>query len=95
MRRWTLVILFSILLNSPAVPLGHAASDTPDSGKSMLLNVPIFKVPLGSDPDSGSRKEKKQEEGRVKSEENKERDALDKKVDDAIKKAWGDEDRPK
>ncbi len=95
MRRWTLVVLFSIMLNALAAPPGHAASDTPDSGKSMLLNVPLFKLPLGSDPDSGSGKGKKQEESRVKSEENKERDALDKKVDDAIKKAWSDEYRPK
>ena len=85
MKRWIISILFSILLSYPAV--SGAVDDTFDPGKAMLFSYPFLKVPLGDNPDSNAAKEKKVE-GEAKIDEKKEKEIRDKKVDDAIKKAW-------
>jgi hypothetical protein len=46
-----------------------------------------LKVPIGSTPDSGAVREKKGE-GEARNDKKREKEILDKKVDDAIKKAW-------
>jgi len=50
-------------------------------------NFPLLKVPIGSTPDSGAVREKKGE-GEARNDKKREKEILDKKVDDAIKKAW-------
>ena len=52
---------------------------------SGCLILPFFKVPLGSGSDSGGAKAEKGE-GEARNDEAKEKERLDKKVDDAIKK---------
>jgi len=85
MNRWIICVLLAIFLSSPAV--SGAADDTADQGRATFFDIPFFKIPLGSSPDSKTAKEKK-EEGKAKKDDTKEKDNADKKVDDAIKKAW-------
>ena len=85
MKRWIIFVLLSILLGYPAV--SGAVDDTFDRGRSTTFTCPIFSIPIGSKPESGSVKEEKGET-EAKYDEKKEKATLDKKVDDAIKKAW-------
>ena len=85
MKRWIIVVLLSVLLGYPAV--SGAADDTFDRGRDTTFTCPLFKIPIGSKPDSGSVKEARGEE-ETRNDEQKEKESLDKKVDDAIKKAW-------
>ena len=85
MKRWIIFVLFSILLTYPAV--SGVADDTFEPGRSNPLNFPLFNILTGSNPDSGAAKEKK-EEGEARNDDKKEKETRDKKVDDAIKKAW-------
>ena len=85
MNRWIICVLLAIFLSSPAV--SGAADDQLDTGRTTMFNFPFFKVPLGSNPDSKAAGEKK-EEGEARNNETKEKERQDKKVDDAIKKAW-------
>ncbi len=83
MRKWIILVLFSILLSYPAV--SGAADDTLDPGRAYVIACPILTVPIGA----GASEEKKGEE-QAKNDDKKQKDILDKKVDDAIKKAWGE-----
>ena len=82
MKKWVLSIFFSILLTFPAV--SALAQDT--SGPS--LSLPTFHTPSGS----GARRTELtiKEEEDTKAREKKQKELNDKKVDDAIKKAWGE-----
>ena len=85
MKRWIVFVLFSILLGYLAV--SGAGDDQLDPGRANPFNFPLLKVPIGSTPDSGAVKEKKGE-GEARNDKKREKEILDKKVDDAIKKAW-------
>ena len=87
MKRWIFSVLFSIFLGYPAVSC--VAADVPDIGKGILLDFEFFRLPIGAIPDSNAAKEKKGE-GEIRNGEKQEK-ILDKKVDDAIKKAWEEE----
>ncbi len=50
-----------------------------------MFDVPFLKVPIGSKSDSNDANKENNEESDYKK---KEKEILDKKVDDAIKKAW-------
>lgn len=84
MKRLMLSALVSVLLNYSAV--WAATVDTPDFGKGISIDLQLFKYPIGANPDSNAVKEKKGE-GEPANDENKEKKVLDKKIDDAIKKA--------
>ncbi len=84
MKRWIIFVLLATFLSIPAVS-GAAAGDLYDSGKATVVDVPFFKIPIGSKAD----KEKKEGE-EAKNDATKEKEKQDKKVDDALKKAWGD-----
>jgi hypothetical protein len=85
MKRWIIAVLLAIFLSSPVV--SGAVDDPLDTGKANLFNVPFFKVPFGSNPDSNDARDKK-EEGTASDNAAKEKEKQNKKVDDAIKKAW-------
>ena len=85
MKRWIIFVLLSILLGYPAV--SGAVDDTFDRGRDTTFSYPIFKIPIGSKPDSTSVNEARGE-AEAKNDEKKSKESLDKKVDDAIKKAW-------
>ena len=57
------------------------------SRQSHLLRYPVFQNSFGIEPGFQSRQGEK-EEGKAKKDDTKEKDKADKKVDDAIKKAW-------
>jgi hypothetical protein len=86
MKRWIVSVLLAIFLSSPAV--SGAADDTLDPGKANLFNIPFFKAPIDSSPDSKTAKENKAEEEARADAKIKEKERQDKKVDDAINKAW-------
>jgi hypothetical protein len=72
-------------MSCPAISFG--ASDPSDSGRSSNFTYPLFQLPMGGDkPHSGTAREKK-EVGAI-DDEQKAKEVRDKKVDDAIKKAW-------
>ncbi len=85
MKRWIIFVLFSLLLSYLAVPAG--ADDTFDPGKGTSFNYPLLKYPIGSPPESSAAKDKNGQ-GEVRNDEKREKAIQDKKVDDAIKKAW-------
>jgi hypothetical protein len=85
MKRWVVSVLFPFFLSYPAV--SGAAGDAPDLGKATLLDFELLKIPIGADPHSNAVSEKKRE-GKATNDEKKEKEILNKKVDDAIKKAW-------
>lgn len=85
MKRWMIPVLFSVLLCYPAV--SDASDDITHSGQTLLLNYPLMTIPFGAGPDSKAGSEKKAE-GQHKYDEETEKKMMDKKVDDAIKKAW-------
>jgi predicted small secreted protein len=85
MKIWIILVSFSILLSCPT--LSGAGDDISDPGKSTLFNYPLVKIPIGSKSDSNTSKEKMGDE-EANYDETKEKEKHDKKVDDAIKKAW-------
>jgi hypothetical protein len=94
MKRWVIAVLFLIVTSCPAVSV---AEDTIlDSGRATRFTIPLIEIPFGSSLDSGAVKKKedapkmgeKDNEAKIKE---KEKAAIDKKIDDAIKKAWGRE----
>ena len=87
MKRWIIFVSLVIFLSIPAVS-GAAAGDLFDSGKATVLDLPLFKIPFGSNLDSKADKEKKEGE-EAKNDATKEKEKQEKKVDDALKKAWG------
>ena len=88
MKRWIVSVLIAIFLSSPAIS-GAATGDVCDSGKATIVDLPFLKLPFGSGSDSKADKEKKEGE-EAKNEATKEKEKQDKKVDDALKKAWGE-----
>ena len=86
MKILIIFVLFLILLIYPTV--SRAADDLTDSGKATLFNYPLMKIPIGEGSNSNAAKEQKAE-GEASKEE-KEKKISDKKVDDAIDKAWGE-----
>jgi hypothetical protein len=84
MTRWIILIVLTVLLNNPAVPPG-GVDETLDPGRTVLFNYPFLKIPLG---DSGSAAGEKKEEAVPAFDPKKEQEKLNKKVDDAIRKAW-------
>jgi len=81
MQRWAIVILFSAILMCPVM------SALADGALDCELNFPTLSVPLESASHSGSDVMKKPDED-AKMKEKKEKELRDKRVDDAIKKAW-------
>jgi hypothetical protein len=86
MKRWIFPVLFSLLLACPAALA--ADSDVTDVGRAHMFDFQFLKFPLGSNPDAKAGGEKKEEEAEVKNDEQKQKEMRDKKVDDAIRKAW-------
>jgi hypothetical protein len=84
MKRLMLSALVSVLLNYSVVLA--ATVDTPDFGKGISIDLQPFKFPIEANPHSNVVSEKK-EEGDAKYDGGKAKEILDKKVDDAIKKA--------
>ena len=84
MKIWILSVLFSMLLSYSGV--WAATIETPDIGKNTFIDLQLFEFPIGADPHSNVVSGKK-EKGEAKYDGGKEREMLDKKVDDAIKKA--------
>ena len=82
MKRWIIFVLFSILLSYPAV--SGAVDDTFDTGRTTMFNYPFLKFPIGA----GATKDNKVEEEPQNDPKKEKQQILDKKVDDAIKKAW-------
>jgi len=81
MQRCIIAALFSILLTCPAV------SAFADGALNSQISFPTLSVPIGSGSHSNKEAAKKEgEEPGVK--KNKEKEIRDKKIDDAIKKAW-------
>jgi len=87
MKRLILSALVSVLLNYSAV--WAATVDTPDFGKGTSIDLQLFNFPIEANPHSNVVSEKK-DEGDAKYDGGKEKGIQDKKVDDAIKKAWQD-----
>jgi len=85
MKRRIILVWFSILLG--CLNVSGAGDDPLDPGRANPFDFPLLKVPIGSTPTSGAVKEKKGE-GVARNDKKTEKDILDKKVDDAIKKAW-------
>ena len=89
MRRLIIFVFLSILLSCPAV--SGAADSTLDPGKTTMFSYPFFKIPIGgtgTNQDSSITKEKKEGGEPLNDEKKDKKDVLDKKVDDAIKRAW-------
>jgi hypothetical protein len=84
-KRWVLAVLFSFLLGCPVV--WGADGDVPDIGKGTMVDFQVLKFPIGAKPDPNAGKDKNGEE-EVKNDQQKQKEIIDKKVDDAIKKAW-------
>ena len=87
MKNWINLFLATMLLAQTHVTAG-GTGDISGSGRS-TFNAPVFGVPIGSVPDPKTDEDKKREEEQIKGQEKK-KQIMDKKVDDAIKKAWGE-----
>ncbi len=89
MKRWIIFVLFSVLFGCLAVSNAAYAQSSDDGGG--FLTSPIVGLLGGTDPDSKAAKAKKekeeQEEAASKQKKEQEKAKLDKKLDDAIKKA--------
>jgi hypothetical protein len=83
MKKLIVFAVFSFLLGCPV--LSGALDDGLDSGRSNPIN--FLQVPIpGTGGSNGTREIKT--EGEMAEREKKEKEIRDKKVDDAIKKAW-------
>jgi len=87
MKRWIISVLLAIFLSYPAV--SAVADDPTDSGKTTIFGFPFLKIPIGSKADSKAADDKK-DGAEARNDETKEKEKQDKKVDDALKKAWGE-----
>ncbi len=98
MRRWVFAALLVLVTGYTGVSV--AEDTTFDPGRSTRVTIPILKIPFGAiqDPDDAKNKEEvpklrekdKKEKTEEEIKEEKRQAALDKKVDDAIKKARGE-----
>ena len=94
MKRWIIPVLLSIVTVCPSLSI--AEDTTFDPGRGTRFTVPLLEIPFGSNRDSettaknesGSKLAGKDSETKRKE---REKSALDKKVDDAIKRAWGND----
>lgn len=92
MKRWVIAVLFSIVTSCPAVSVADDTTFHP--GRSTGFAFPPITIPFGSSLGSDAAKKKadapkmgeKDEEAKRKE---KEKATIDKKIDDAINKAWG------
>ena len=82
MKKWIFFVLAAIFLNCPVLA---GADDTPDAGRNTMFNYPLFTMPLGK-PDY--KNDKKEEGETAEQKKQREKQMTDKKIDDAIKKAW-------
>jgi len=85
MKGWVILALLLIFLS---YPVSVVAEETQDSGKNSNFGLPVFKIPLGSTQNSSSASDKKGESETYTEKKQKQKEIEDKKVDDAIKKAW-------
>jgi hypothetical protein len=92
MKRWGIAVLFSIVTSCPTVSVADDNFFNP--GRSTGYAFPITTIPFGSSLDSDAAKKKhdapkmgEKDEGTKRKE--KEKAIIDKKIDDAINKAWG------
>ncbi len=83
MKIWVLCFIFMLLSYSAA---SAATLETPDIGRNTFIDLQVLKFPIESTPPSNLANEKK-EKAEAKYDGVKEKQMLDKKVDDAIKKA--------
>ena len=81
MQRWVIAALFSILLICPAMPAFA------DGALNSQINFPALSIPLGSGSQSNKEAAKKEDE-EPGVQKKKEKETQNKKIDDAIKKAW-------
>lgn len=86
MKRWVILVLFSFILTCPAV--ARAADDPLETGKSTQFDYPLLKFPIGSGGQESNASKDKKDDPPPAIDEKKEKEIRDKKVDDAIKKAW-------
>lgn len=86
MKRWAVFILFFFLLGQSSESL--AITDHFDRGQGTFLDIPLMKIPMGAGSESKGSSEKQGEGAEAKSVQEKQKENMDKKVDDAIKKAW-------
>ncbi len=86
MKRSVFFILFAVLLSYPAI--SGASEDPMDSGRASSFTYPIFSLPMGGDNRRSSTARDRKEEQAALENEQKAKETRDKKVDDAIKKAW-------
>jgi len=87
MKRLIVSVLLAIFLSYPAV--SGAVQDDFSTGKATIFSFPFLKIPIGSKPDSNAADGKK-DAGEVKNDATREKEKQDQKVDDALKKAWGE-----
>jgi hypothetical protein len=83
MKLWIILAVFPLLLACPAI--SGALEDTLDPGRSNGIN--LMNLPLGAATFANKDRELKGE-GEPTDVEKQQKDIRDKKVDDAIKKAW-------
>jgi hypothetical protein len=88
MKRWIIPVLFSILLGYLAP--STAADDSPAAGGGGPGSLPMLNFPFDpGGPDAGLVKAQKgKTDITIEERKKKEQEAEDKKIDDAIKKAW-------
>ena len=87
MTRWIVPVSFAIFLSYSTA--WGATVETPNFGKGTSIDLKLFTLPLDENPDCKNVKEKKRE-GEPANDESKGKKALDRKVDDAIRKALED-----
>lgn len=101
MKRWAFPLLCLCIVSNCLVPTAQA-DDPLAPGRATRFTVPLLTIPFGSskDPDPAPQKDKEEtpilkdllkEKDKEETKEDKQKAARDKKIDDAIKKAWGTE----
>ncbi len=100
MKRWLIPTLWIVVSSCPVPP---AMADDPfEPGRATRFSVPLITIPFGSnkDPEPAPPKDKEdspiikeflKEKDQEEKKEDKRKAAIDKKIDDAINKAWGRE----
>lgn len=94
MQIWVIAVLFSLVTSCPVASV--AAESPVDSGRATRFSIPLLEIPFGSSRDSDAAKKKEEtpklkEKDKEAKTEKKEKSEIDKKIDDAINRAWGRE----